>query len=114
MRLRLTVPGQTFSSVSEKLNEWKSSIVSKEESEDELSVGRLEILAISVHAEGETNVDLYDDHEEPPSNFPEASTGSDFQQNEKLHKQTISEKKADPMGDVKQSKCNAYVIEGSL
>ena len=40
MRLRLTVPGQAFSSVSEKLNEWKSSIVSKEESGNQLSVVR--------------------------------------------------------------------------
>lgn len=133
MRLRLTVPGQAFSSVSEKLNEWKSSIVSKEESGDQLSVicemdpgffrdcdamvrnlqGRLEILAISVHAEGDTNVDHYDDHEEPPLNMPKASTGADSQLSEKLQKQTISEKKADPVGDVKQqskcSTCNAYV-----
>lgn len=40
MRLRLTVPGHAFSSVSEKLNEWKSSIVSKEESGNQLSVVR--------------------------------------------------------------------------
>ncbi|KAK1404025.1 C2H2-type domain-containing protein [Heracleum sosnowskyi] len=133
MRLRLTVPGQAFSSVSEKLNEWKSSIVSKEESGNQLSVicemdpgffrdcdamvrnlqGRLEILAISVHAEGDTNVDHYDDHEEPSSNLPKASTGSVSQLSEKLQKQTVSEKKADVVGDVKQqskcSTCNAYV-----
>lgn len=75
--------------------------------------GRLEILAISVHAEGDTNVDHYDDHEEPPSNLPKASTASDIQLSEKLQKQTISEKKADVVGDVKQqskcSTCNAYV-----
>lgn len=133
MRLRLTVPGQAFSSVSEKLNEWKSSIVSKEESGNQLSVicemdpgffrdcdamvrnlqGRLEILAISVHAEGDTNVDHFDDHEEPASNLPKASTASDNQLSEKLQKQTISEKKADAVGDVKQqskcSTCNAFV-----
>ncbi|KAL1819301.1 hypothetical protein ACET3Z_014170 [Daucus carota] len=133
MRLRLTVPGQAFSSVSEKLNEWKSSVVSKEESGNQLSVicemepgffrdcdamvrnlqGRLEILAISVHAEGDTNVDHYDDHEEPSSSLPKASTGADFQLSEKLNKQTISEKKPDAVGDVKQqskcSTCNAYV-----
>lgn len=131
MRLRLTVPGQALSSVSEKLNEWNSSIVSKEESESQLSVicemdpsffrdcdamvrnlqGRLEILAVSVHAEGDTNVDHYDDHEEPPSNMPKASTDVDSQLSGKMQKQTISEKTADAVGDVKQSKCstcNAY------
>lgn len=40
MRLRLTVTGQAASSVFEKLNEWKSCIVSKEESGDQLSVVR--------------------------------------------------------------------------
>lgn len=131
MRVRLTVPGQNFSSVSEKLIEWHASIISKEESGNQSSVicemdpgffrdcdamvrnlqGRLEILAVSVHAEGDTNVDHYDDHEEPPSILPKDSANS-VQLNEKMQKQTISDKKEDAVGDVKQNKCstcNAFV-----
>lgn len=38
MRLRLTVPEQEFSSISEKLNTWNASIVSKDESGNHLSI----------------------------------------------------------------------------
>lgn len=68
--------------------------------------GRLEILAVSVHAEGDTNVDHYDDHEEPPSILPKDSADSVLQLNEKMQKQTISDKKEDAVGDVKQNKCS--------
>lgn len=38
MRLRITVPGQNLHSLSEKLNEWSATIVSKEESGSQLSI----------------------------------------------------------------------------
>lgn len=38
MRLRLTVPEQEFSSISEKLNTWNACIVSKDESGNHLSI----------------------------------------------------------------------------
>ncbi|GKV23368.1 hypothetical protein SLEP1_g33104 [Rubroshorea leprosula] len=38
--------------------------------------GRLEILAVSVHAEGDTHVDNYDDHEDLPSHLPKESADS--------------------------------------
>lgn len=79
--------------------------------------GRLEILAVSVHAEGDANVDHYDDHDEPPSILPKVSADSVLQLNEKMQKQTISDKKEDSgetTGVLKQNQnkcgtCNAFV-----
>ncbi|KAL9255594.1 Ribosome maturation protein SBDS-like protein [Drosera capensis] len=127
MRLRITVPEQNFTSLMEKLNSWSANITSKEESANQVSVicevdpglfrecdafarnlqGRLEILAVSVHAEGETNVDQYDEETLPsmPS-IPKVSNNSVLELNEKFQKQSIS---ADPQSiekGVKQSKCN--------
>ncbi|KAK6939973.1 Ribosome maturation protein SDO1/SBDS, C-terminal domain [Dillenia turbinata] len=93
MRLRLTVSGQKFGSLLEKLDSWEVSVVSKDESGSQLSIicemdpglfrecdalvrnlqGRLEILAVSVHFEGDTHVDQYDDHEDIPSSLPKES-----------------------------------------
>ncbi|GLU16608.1 hypothetical protein SLE2022_330340 [Rubroshorea leprosula] len=155
MRLRLTVPEQNFSSLSEKLSSWSSTIVSKDVSGSQLSVicemdpgffrdcdsyvrnmqGRLEILAVSVHAEGDTHVDNYDDHDDVPSHQPKESAVSvpshlpkdtaDFMQSqlpkesdsalqltEKMKKQTISSGNGNTEGEVKQNKCstcNAFV-----
>uniref|UniRef100_A0A1J3HRH5 Ribosome maturation protein SBDS n=1 Tax=Noccaea caerulescens TaxID=107243 RepID=A0A1J3HRH5_NOCCA len=84
MRLRLTVPVQNFPSLLEKLKEWDASVVSKDESGTQMSTvcemepglfrecdslvrnmqGRLEILAVSVHAEGDTSMDHYDEHDD--------------------------------------------------
>ncbi|XVE95595.1 hypothetical protein REPUB_Repub02eG0112300 [Reevesia pubescens] len=140
MRLRLTVPAQNFNSLFEKLNEWSATIVSKDESGSQLSVicesepgmfrdcdalvrnlqGRSEILAVSVHAEGDTQVDHYDDEDisshlpkesadSVPSRLPLESTDSVVQLSEKMQKQNIS---ANAEGEVKQHKCstcNAFV-----
>ncbi|KAI3733149.1 hypothetical protein L1987_64367 [Smallanthus sonchifolius] len=77
MRLRLTLPQDKFDSLAEKLSEWKTIILSKDESGSQLSVvceidpgifrdcdalvrnlqGRSEILAISVHGEGDFHAD---------------------------------------------------------
>ena len=38
MRVRITVPGQNFSSLSEKLDSWSANIVSKDESGSQLSL----------------------------------------------------------------------------
>ncbi|XP_058207987.1 uncharacterized protein LOC131321019 [Rhododendron vialii] len=132
MRLRLTVPEQEFSSISEKLNSWNASIVSKDESGNHLSImcemdpcffrecdalvrnvqGRLEILAASVHVEGDTQMDHYDDHEQdiaPSVLLPNETRGSMAQTSEK---QATRSGNAD--GVIKQNKCstcNALVGE---
>ncbi|KAK2974539.1 hypothetical protein RJ640_007383 [Escallonia rubra] len=126
MKLRLTMPDQNNSSVFAKLSEWHASVVSKEESASQLSVvceldpgffrdcdamlrslqGRLEILAVSVHGEGDTHVDHYDDYEDAPSSLPKESTESLSQLNEKFQKQTISTKDANAEAEVKQNKCS--------
>jgi ribosome maturation protein SDO1 len=126
MRVRVIVPGQKFSALSEKFTEWNANIVSKDESGTQLSViceidpgsfrdcdamvrnlqGRLEIMAVSVHGEGDTQVDNYDDHEDAPlSSLPESST-SVQQLTEKVQKQTISSKSSNSEGGVKQNKCS--------
>ncbi|KAJ0087250.1 hypothetical protein Patl1_08170 [Pistacia atlantica] len=74
--------------------------------------GRLEILAVSVHAEGDTSVDHYDDHEDVPPHQPKASADAVQQLSERIEKQTLSTGNANTEGDVKQNKCstcNAYV-----
>ncbi|KAI3871692.1 hypothetical protein MKW92_021749 [Papaver armeniacum] len=68
----------------EKLKEWNAEVVSKDESGNQLSLvceiepsifrdcealarnlhGRLEMLAVSMHLEKDTNVDHFDDHED--------------------------------------------------
>jgi len=126
MRLRLAVPEQNFSSLLDKLNTWNASIVSKDESATQMFVtceiepgcfrdcdslvrnlqGRLEILAVSVHEEGDTQVDHYDDHEDMLSSIPKEATDSVLQLKEKMQKQTISAKEESSEGEVKQNKCN--------
>ncbi|XP_044476119.1 ribosome maturation protein SBDS [Mangifera indica] len=130
MRIRLTLPGQNSSSLLEKLNVWNASIVSKDESGSQLSIicelepglyrdcdallrslqGRLEILAVSVHAEGDTSMDQYDDHKDVPSLKPKAPADGVQQVSEKMEK--LSTRMENAEGAVKQNKCstcNAYV-----
>ncbi|XP_022773322.1 LOW QUALITY PROTEIN: ribosome maturation protein SBDS-like [Durio zibethinus] len=143
MRLRLTVPEQNFHTLCEKLNEWTAIIVSKDESGNQLSVicemepgnfrecdslvrnllGRLEMLAVSVQAEGDSQVHDYDDEDissHPPKEsadlapprLPQESTDSVLQLGEKMRKQTISSGNGNAVGEVKQQKCstcNAFV-----
>ncbi|KAG6509587.1 hypothetical protein ZIOFF_027587 [Zingiber officinale] len=83
MRLRLVVPEKSFSTLMEKLSDWNANITSKDESGNEPSIvcelepgrfrdcdammrslqGRLEILAVSVHTEGDAHVSQYDTEE---------------------------------------------------
>lgn len=49
MRVRVTVPGQKFSSLSEKFNEWNASMVSKDESGSQLSVVSLRFGPVKFH-----------------------------------------------------------------
>ncbi|KAL4312425.1 hypothetical protein GQ457_01G028430 [Hibiscus cannabinus] len=145
MRLRLIVPGQNFQSLCEKLNEWGATTVSKDESGTQFSViceiepglyrecdglvrnlqGRLEILAVSVHAEGDTQVvDNYDDEdisshlpkdsvESASSHVPPESSDPVLLLSEKMQKQTtISSGNGSTEGEAKQHKCstcNAFV-----
>ncbi|XVE55222.1 hypothetical protein DITRI_Ditri03aG0142200 [Diplodiscus trichospermus] len=140
MRLRLSVPGQNFHSLCEKLNEWSATIVSKDESRSQPSVicemepgnfrecdalvrnlqCRLEILAMSVHAEGDTQVDQYDDEDvshpskesadSVPSHLPKESTDSVLQLSGKMPKQIISSGDGNAEGKQhKCSTCNAFV-----
>lgn len=134
MRLRITVSPQSFLSIKEKLETWHGDIVSEAESANQLSVvceldpgifrefdglvrnlqGRLEILAVSVHAEGDTGVDSFDEFNEdiPPSLPKESTEASVSQLSESLQKQSISSSTKSSEGEVKQNKCstcNAFV-----
>ncbi|KAF8411700.1 hypothetical protein HHK36_004258 [Tetracentron sinense] len=126
MRVRLTLPEKSFSSLMEKLSSWSASVVSKDESGSQLSVvceiepgffrdcdalvrnleGRLEILAVSVHVEGNTHVDDYDDHEDIPSTISKESTSSVAQLSERIQKQALSAGKENAEVEVKQNKCS--------
>lgn len=134
MRLRVIVPEPKFSSIFEKLSEWHATIVSKDESGSQLSAiceidpgffrdcdamvrnlqGRLEILAVSVHEDGDTHVDNYDDHEDAAPSLPKESTHSVSLLSEKMKQQTLSAKteSSEVEVEVKQNKCstcNAFV-----
>lgn len=67
--------------------------------------GRLEILAVSVHTEGDTGVDAFDEFNEdiPPSLSTEASA---LQLSERLQKQSVSTSTKSCEGGVKQTKCS--------
>ncbi|KAL8225636.1 hypothetical protein R6Q57_018193 [Mikania cordata] len=120
MRLRLTLPQHNFDSLAGKLNEWKTTIVSKDESGNQLSIvcemepglfrdcdalvrnlqGRSEILAISVHGEGDIL------HTEDVSSSTKQQPID--QLTEDMQKQTLAPKTA-KLGDqaaVKQNKCS--------
>lgn len=142
MRLRLTVPVQTFASLLEKLKEWDSSLVSKDESGTQMSTvcemepglyrecdsfvrnmqGRLEILAVSVHAEGDTSMDHYDEHDDMAlqTNKPllpvETEADPVVELSKKMQKQEIDtssntkEEEGEGKG-IKCSTCNTFVGE---
>lgn len=133
MRLRVTISPQSFPLVMEKLENWHADIVAKEESGSQLSVvceldpglfrdcdgfvrnlqGRIEILSVSVHAEGDTSVDHYDEFNEDispnlpkESVFAEASGDSVIQLSVRLQKQSVSTSTKNSGGEVKQNKCS--------
>lgn len=89
--------------------------------------GRYEVLALSVHAEGDTVIDQYDDHEDEPSSSlnessdfdlskKKESTDSDLLKKEladpvlklsnEMQKQSISTGKGTVASEGKQNKCN--------
>lgn len=68
--------------------------------------GRLEILAVSLHMEGDTHVDHYDDHEHVPSRLPKESADPVLQLSERVQRQTISVGSSSTEGEVKQNKCS--------
>ncbi|KAL5560468.1 hypothetical protein UlMin_036679 [Ulmus minor] len=125
MRLRLTLPEQEFSSLVDKLNGWTAKIVSKNQSGSQLIViceldpgfyrdcealmvslqGRYEVLAHSVHAEGDAHLDQYDEHDFEPSKLPKETTESVAKLTENLQKQTISSGSGTSAVERKQNKC---------
>ncbi|KFK24287.1 hypothetical protein AALP_AAs62367U000600 [Arabis alpina] len=146
MRLRLTVPVQNFPSLLEKLKEWDAGVVSKDESGAQMSTvcemepglfrecdsfvrniqGRLEILAVSVHAEGDTSMDQYDEHDDmalqpmKPLLPAESETTKDLSDpvnelSKKMEKQEIGTSNRKQEGEegkgTKCSTCNTFVGE---
>ncbi|XP_058097355.1 uncharacterized protein LOC131242615 [Magnolia sinica] len=126
MRLRLVVPEKHSSSLMEKLSTWSASVDSKDESGNQLCVvcqiepgffrdcdalvrnmqGRLEVLAVSVHFEGDTHVDHYDDYEDVPLSIAKEPTASVLQISERMQKQAISTRNENAKEQVKQNRCN--------
>lgn len=127
MRLRLIVPQQNISSLSEKLNGWDAKIVSRDESESHISItcemepgffrdcdsllrnlqGRMELLAVNVHVDSDSQVEHYEDNDDAPSSLRSNSRDTVVSQlSEKLEKQNISAKSGTSDENVKQSKCS--------
>nr|XP_043635665.1 ribosome maturation protein SBDS [Erigeron canadensis] len=126
MRLKLTLSIQNFSSLEKKLTEWKCTIVSKDESGSQYSIvcemdpgffrdcdafvrnlqGRSEILAISVHGEGDINADHYDGHDDASSSESKKPTDLVDQLSEKIQRQTLAPKADINESQVKQNKCS--------
>ncbi|KAJ0587965.1 putative ribosome maturation protein Sdo1/SBDS [Helianthus annuus] len=123
MRLRLILPQDKYDSLAEKLSEWKAIILSKDESGSQISVvceidpgifrdcdalvrnlqGRSEILAISVHGEGDIHAD------DVSSSSQETSTSTEVVQQltDKMQKPTFV---SEPTSDLKQcTTCDAVV-----
>ncbi|XP_042470874.1 ribosome maturation protein SBDS-like [Zingiber officinale] len=125
MRLRLVVPEKSFPTLIEKLSGWNPNITSKDESGNEPSLvceleprffrdcdammrslqGRLEILAVSVHMEGDAQVDQYDTEEFMPRSTKEPSAVT--QLGERLHEQEISTGNGHGEDQAKQNRCSA-------
>lgn len=66
--------------------------------------GKVEVLAYSVHAEGDTQVEHYDEHEDVPSRMPDRD--SMMQLTERLEKQSLAPKTESSQSEVKQNKCS--------
>lgn len=127
MRLRITADQQSFPSILEKLNAWNADILTKDESGNQLSIvceldptlfrecdslvrnlqGRLEILAVSVHGEGDTAVDRYDElYEDVPAPLSKESKESSVTQlSASLQKQSVSTSSKSTEGEAKQNRC---------
>ncbi|XP_068666252.1 uncharacterized protein [Aristolochia californica] len=127
MRLKLVIPENQSSSLMEKFNDWKVTIVSKDAGSQMSLVfemdpsyfrecdsivrnlqGRLEILAVSVHEEGDAQVDDHDDHEHISLSYKkDSSSDAVVPLVETLQKQTISTgNEAREEQQVKQNKCS--------
>lgn len=125
MRLRLIVPEKCLSTLIEKLGDWNANIVSKEESSGMPTFvceidpgifrdcvtfirglqGRLEILAMFVILEGETDVYQYNDSKNLESNFvPELEVVSEL--GEKILSSNISTENKNVEEQIKQNKCS--------
>ncbi|KAI4339307.1 hypothetical protein MLD38_024266 [Melastoma candidum] len=124
MRLRFTVTKENSPSLLEQLSSWNGTIVSKHESSTDISIicevdpsvyrdceavvrnlqGKVEVLAYSVHVEGDTQVEHYDEHEDVSAQMP----GPDptMQLTERLEKQTLAPKYESSKVEVKQNKCS--------
>jgi ribosome maturation protein SDO1 len=132
MRLRLIVPQGSFPSLLDKISSWEgTTISSRGESGNEPSVvceiepslfrecdalvrkmqGRLEILAISAHTEGDSQVETNDHTEDYPSTFtndPETfNTESIAQLGEKMGRHQISSTSKVEEQGVKQKLCTS-------
>ncbi|CAN1130346.1 Ribosome maturation protein SBDS [Linum perenne] len=128
MRVRLTVPEHASSSLVEKLDVWKATITAKDSSGSQLSFvceiepgffrdcdilvrnleGRMEILAVSVHFEGDTHVDDIADHDDlQPTLLKNSTDAAVARLSEKVQKQTISAaaKKVEVV-EARQSQCS--------
>ncbi|KAH7685283.1 Ribosome maturation protein Sdo1/SBDS protein [Dioscorea alata] len=125
MRIRVIIPEKNFPPLTEKLKEWNTNIVSQDESAEHLSIvcemepgffrdcdalvrnwqGRVEILAVSVHVEGDTHVDQYEDLEDSSSRST-SEMGPIRQLGEKLEKSDISKETSNAPEQVKQNRCN--------
>lgn len=125
MRLRLIVSEKSYPSLLEKLNTWNANIISKDESGDQPSIvfeiepglfrecdtlkrtlqGRLEILDVSVHVEGDAQVDQFDDVDDF---LPRSSKESEYvaQLGVSIQKHTISTETESGEEQVKQNRCS--------
>ncbi|KAL1369773.1 hypothetical protein HN51_000138 [Arachis hypogaea] len=130
LRIRVAAPEEEVPALLEKLNEWKSTIISKEGSSGQLSVifelepglykgchdfvvnnmhGRFEVLAHSLYVDGDTQVEQYtDDYEDMPPPMTKETRESVLELNDKLQKQTISSTSRLPpeMQQQKANKCS--------
>ncbi|KAI4307190.1 hypothetical protein L6164_030403 [Bauhinia variegata] len=128
LRIRVAAPEDGIPSLLEKLNEWKANIISKEGSASQLFVifelepnlykdchdfvvnkmhVRFEVLGHTLYVDGDTFVEQYgDDHEDLPAPLPKETDDSVLELNDKLHKQTISDKSGPSEGQQKQNRCS--------
>ncbi|XP_057754178.1 uncharacterized protein LOC130973565 [Arachis stenosperma] len=129
LRIRVAAPEEEVPALLEKLNEWKSTIISKEGSSGQLSVifelepglykdchdfvvnnvhGRFEVLTHTLYVDGDTQVEQYnDDYEEMPPPLAKETREHVLELNDKLQKQTISSTSRPPpeMQQQKANKC---------
>lgn len=68
--------------------------------------GRLELLAVNVHVDSDTQVDHYDDHEDQIASLRKDSKDPVGQLSDKLETQSLSAASGTSDGDVKQNRCS--------